>query len=1129
MRATYASCLAALAQAAARFLDITQILKSEGAVTSRDTSLENGSGTHAYQDLYDAARLDLIRFFEKQTKALLTDSHADVRRAFLSSVSSLCSFFGSARANDVILSHLNTYLNDRDWRLKSDFFETIVGVAIYVGSTNLEEFILPLMVQALTDSEDSVVEKVIRSLATMQKLGLLQRSKTWELVDLIARFTIHPNTWIREAAAYFLSASTTYLTAADCECIMKPLLEPYLRSAPASLEEHDLLDSIKKPLSRQLLEMASSWALKPDGSSFWKPSQTRSFATLTGDRLRLEPSVPASPPALSKTHKTDEDVQWLSRMRNCGMSTEDDFKLLALRDYIWRSARSRLSTSADDIGDRFNRVVGLTTLGINIETVFFAQEERFITRALPDNDEPDSDKPSQTIADAMLDASTAIEGPGRPKALAFATSSKPKHDAPRALSSDKTAKHSPRVHSPLGASPNQAEPHMAADRHASAVSTDRKVSLRPVSGSGQISRSSTSSSLDRPKVLQEAGLHRKGSAISLLQKRSMATKAEAAISTTSTTAQGQNDSHYSGHEPSRTPYNTVGDRQDGQRQFQEAHDYSGRDPNVLKLLDSVYLDKFPMDNVEFGPLITPARSTTQEIDPNASANRTWQPTGSLVAVFGEHTGPINRVLPSPDHLFFLTASDDGEVRIWDSARLEQNLAHRSKQVYKHSPGVKVTALCFIESTHCFVSAGDDGSVHVIKVETTETAQGALRYGKPKVLRRWRIPDADASVVWLEHYREESRSVLLIATSACTVIALDLRSMEMLYVLNNPRQHGTPTCFCVDSDKLWLLLGTSTGCLDLWDLRFHVRLKQWQMSGKTPVHRLLLHPAPPERFTEGRERGPKKRQKLVCAIGGTGNAEVTIWDIETKACAGVLRASHIPVGKSLSSQIDPSKRYALTDLDSASSDPKPNGVDDGHPLDSTSHGEQSSHDIRTIAIGSLTSTPNGAPSDPYFVTAGPDLNVRYWNINHIQQSCIVSGPGASDAKQNSIASHSRFRRADKTALLPIYEEQIVDPTQDTVQEKDVSSKSSEGRRSRANVGAKRSATSSVASNSQMGSSDRPEMDPPPRQERKRHTMISDQQQKLLRSHLDIITDLAVLEYPKRMIVSVDRSGVIYVFS
>ena len=42
---------------------------------------------------------------------------------------------------------------------KSAFFESVVGVGTFVGGRSLEEYILPLTLQALTDAEEFVVEK----------------------------------------------------------------------------------------------------------------------------------------------------------------------------------------------------------------------------------------------------------------------------------------------------------------------------------------------------------------------------------------------------------------------------------------------------------------------------------------------------------------------------------------------------------------------------------------------------------------------------------------------------------------------------------------------------------------------------------------------------------------------------------------------------------------------------------------------------------------------------------------------------------------------------------------------------------------------------------------------------------
>ena len=93
---------------------------------------------------------DLQNNIQEQLSALLMDSSSVVKRAVLHNISSLCIFLGRQKTNDVLLSHMITYLNDRDWLLRYAFFESIVDVAACAGGRSLEEYILPLMIQALS-------------------------------------------------------------------------------------------------------------------------------------------------------------------------------------------------------------------------------------------------------------------------------------------------------------------------------------------------------------------------------------------------------------------------------------------------------------------------------------------------------------------------------------------------------------------------------------------------------------------------------------------------------------------------------------------------------------------------------------------------------------------------------------------------------------------------------------------------------------------------------------------------------------------------------------------------------------------------------------------------------------------
>lgn len=1086
VRATYASCLATLAHSSSRILDMVQALRADGSIPTIDPEAEDGIATDtAYHNLYDVARLDLEEHFEAHTKALLTDSDASVRRAFLGSVSSLCVFFGSSKANDVVLSHLNTYLNDKDWILKCAFFQTIVGVATFVGGTSLEEFILPLMIQALTDPEESVVEKVLSSLANMAELGLFQRSKIWEMVDVVARFLMHPNIWIREAAAQFISASTRYLSVADIHCIISPLIQPYLILPIIDFAETNLLDALQKPLSRPVLELAAMWATKVPGGLFWKPiQQQRTFSFGSVDQaVPTTSSKDLRPNALSKIPKKDEDEQWLNRLRNLGMGTSDDFKLLALREYIWRMAPKRPREGAGVQHAHLNRIINLKEIKVMPQTIFFESRQR--SRSTPRRHSRDADSlntarkpPSSaphTIADALLDASTTINDPIAQRKKQSTNARKERLDGnspPRPVRA-KNRPDSSNLPSPLSSSPSRAvksrdkppstdaEPRRAPNLHFPIPGVDNNPSEGTLTPTDSLK---TGSDYERGK-----GIRHKSSAINLLNRRDTS-KTVAETGTTSANAFGKLDGPYT-REPSDALPNSGLERGDKKQNFISqigtGHTYVGNDPNVLKLLDSLAAERQSLKLTEFGPTVAPisSRHKMKKAD-SQDVDRPWRPEGVLVATFGEHTGPINRVLPSPDHTFFLTGSDDGTVKIWDTLRLERNLAHRSRQTHRNSNGAKVKCLAFVENTYTFVSGATDGSINVVRVDCNYIGD-TTKYGKLRLVREYQLPK-DEYAVWLDHFKSDGNSILLIATNTSRIIALDLRDMSVLYTLENPVHHGTPTCFCVDIRHGWLLLGTSHGVLDLWDLRFRLRLRAWGLSGGRPIHRIHIHPF-------------KGRGRWVCVAGGTGQPDITIWDLEKAECREVFRAG-ITRGSNKDSvrayepwKVDDEKPEEMLSRFAAATDPS---LGNG-----TSNPDRG---IRALALG-LDAPEDGRESKyGFFLTGGADKKLRFWDVTRVETSMVISGLDADEDQPKFTTSHP-------TTMLTLNTERVPQPGPSAPN-------AAAGSNSPAKKGAR-----------------------PPRS-----TVISAQQQQLLRSHLDTILDVAILEHPVGMTVSVDRQGVIYVF-
>lgn len=1052
VRATYAACLASLAETASRFLNMMQALKADGLLPSTDKGAEDELESNAaYYNAYDATRLEVLEAFEGQTKVILTDNDTAVRRAFLSSVTSLCVFFGEVRASDIILSHLNTYLNDPDWLLKCAFFKTIVGVAVYIGGASLEDFILPLMLQALTDPQEFVIEQALRSLASMAEIGLLQRPKTWELIDTVARFELHPNLWIKEAASHFISAATTYLSVADVRILVTPLIQPYLKVPVTMLSESELLDALKKPLPRNVLDLALEWAKRADKGVFWKTArESKQLSYRAVNQMPPTSSVAdLGPRSLAKVPKNTEDEQWLGKLRNAGMQKEDEMKIMSFREYIWRAAQRMKRDENTDPEPLYGQVVSLTKLDITPQTVIFDNDVQTYEQRLRDQGHSE-----RTIAEALEEAAGPVA-----KEQAFQRLSL--HGIPESQSPVKE-----------GGGLDIAKAMENQPRKLSGLrkQTSGSLSSSPSSGVGLLGRDG------------ERNVRHRGSGTGLISGGDLRKKASAEVATDEVTAAGKMNTPVI-RSSRASPAPQSGQRPQGVQRaasHRAVHNYAGNDPTVLKLLDAVYVDNFPIDAAEFGPLIQSVKRGPIPSSTSSAVSGPWKPKGQLVAVLAEHTDKVTRIVVAPDHTFFLTASDDGSVKVWDSARLERNVTHRSRQTYRLASDVKVTSLCFVESTHTFVCTGSDCSVHVVKVDVSESAD-TTRYGKLRLLREWQIPTPNAGTeftVWSEHYRADTISTLVLATNLGRVMAVDLRYMSSIFDFHNPARHGSPTCFCIGRKRDWLLVGTSHGVLDLWDLRFRMRLRSWAFPNAAPITRLQLHPS---RKTARRNR--------VCVSGGSRRGEVIVWDIEKTICHEVYRPAQAQSKEPLHL-----RNYELRNLDEDRSDGLLSRV--AGAIATEANTSETASLVTTSLYFGLHQTSDDAESlHAFAVTGGPDGKVRFWDCDRLEGCRLVSGGGAEEKPTYTFSQLGLDTRV--LSETPADSDQ---PSTSTLESSKVAP----------NTSAKRGA--SVKSSSSKPS---------------RHEAIRLSAQRLLDRHLDTITDVAVLERPFGMVLSADRSGQVFV--
>ncbi|KAL1939405.1 hypothetical protein VTO73DRAFT_9961 [Trametes versicolor] len=1094
VRCMYAQIIVPLADTAVRYLEMGQALKAHGTYKlSPDT--QEYDEAH-FEVSYDASMNDLQNSIQEHLSTLLVDPSSVVKRAVLHNISSLCIFLGRQKTNDVLLSHMITYLNDRDWLLRYAFFDSIVDVAACAGGRSLEEYILPLMIQALSDVEETVVAKVLASLTNLCELGLFQKMRIWELMSATLGFLYHPNIWIRQGAAAFIASAAKHLPPSDVWCILYPSLKHFLRSDVRDVDEKSLLLAMKYPLSRQVFDAAVQWAMKADKTSFW-----RSHRPAKSESPRESMATVRQTGNAASRARSEEDEAQLAKLQQLGMSSVEEAKLMAMRDYVLKLARaissfaSRVSVEVETDALKSTSTIELVKLGVVPQTVFLRAPEAEGRSSRLSSQRPASDFFVRSPGTPRTTRTLSIDhGPGSAGApfedlrrrlaiingsgssLAVPGSREPRSPLPHPLSIDTNAlpaPTSPEIPSGFDRPGSPAESTVS-----TTTSAFRAMQRFPISGDG-------------PKAAPAIGSS-KASATGLLEAHTQIRSDSPSPSGRSSpvsiagTVRVQDQPRV----PSIAPIST----------------YDGQEAGISNLLEHLYLDNNRDLQNDFGPKVHEGpvrrRNAARHASFMARDGASRRLEASLISHFSSHSDVVTGLAVSPDHMFFVSASDDKTVKVWDTARLERNVTSKPRHTYNHA---RVKSVCMLEGVHCFASAAEDGSLHIVRVHASQSGQ-LPKYHKLQVVREHRVDTPGEYITSMTHFSTDTSSNLVYATTHSVITIMDLMTMRTVQRMENPRHHGPITCICLDRKRAWVICGTSTGVLSLWDIRFGVLIKSWKVglgskgrSGR--VHQCLVHP------TKGKGKWVVVATETPqSASEGPSHTVLEVWDIEkttlveTFAVRTTLNPSEaVEEPKEVSveeAEVSPAAAIAALvrarqEGGSSGSSAQRGGVV-GHDATRGDTPLSPSPDVRAVVAGTefgghtVVHRSHMAEADSksasrssgrgFLITGSEDCKLRFWDLGRPERSIVLSGLEADGDKP----TYSISRAATGTASSYV--------------ETWASSPSSQGNR-------------------------------PPQ----RLSLINHNQQNLLKGHQDTITAIACIDSPFRGgLVTADRAGVVKVW-
>ncbi|BBG96805.1 protein kinase family protein / WD-40 repeat family protein [Prunus dulcis] len=261
----------------------------------------------------------------------------------------------------------------------------------------------------------------------------------------------------------------------------------------------------------------------------------------------------------------------------------------------------------------------------------------------------------------------------------------------------------------------------------------------------------------------------------------------------------------------------------------------------------------------------------------------WRPRGVLVAHLQEHRSAVNDIAISTDHSFFVSASDDSTVKVWDSRKLEKDISFRSRLTY-HLEGSRALCTAMLRGSAQVVVGACDGMIHMFSVDYISRGLGNVveKYSGVADIKKKDIKEG--AILSLLNFSSDNctNQMVMYSTQNCGIHLWDTRMNTNSWTLRATPEEGYVSSLVTGPCENWFVSGSSRGVLTLWDMRFLIPVNSWQYSAVCPIEKMCLFLPPPNTSASAAAR------PLVYVAAGCN--EVSLWNAENGSCHQVLRVA-----------------------------------------------------------------------------------------------------------------------------------------------------------------------------------------------------------------------------------------------
>lgn len=325
--------------------------------------------------------------------------------------------------------------------------------------------------------------------------------------------------------------------------------------------------------------------------------------------------------------------------------------------------------------------------------------------------------------------------------------------------------------------------------------------------------------------------------------------------------------------------------------YRVVHEPESRENDQLSSAISKFQDLGVSSSSKSASVTSEDASSTSDLVGEPSLSRTsvpdsgWKPRGVLVAHLQEHRSAVNDIATSSDNSFFVSASDDTTVKVWDSRKLEKDISFRSRLTY-HLEGSRGMCTTMLRNSTQVVVGASDGVIHMFSIDHISRGLGNVVEKYSGIVDIKKKDVKEGALVSLLNYTADSLSgpMVMYSTQNCGIHLWDTRSDLDAWTLKANPEEGYVSSLVISPCGNWFVSGSSRGVLTLWDLRFRIPVNSWQYPVICPIEKMCLCFLPPSVSVS-----TTMRPYIYVAAGCN---EVSLWNAEGGSCQQVLLFYHL---------------------------------------------------------------------------------------------------------------------------------------------------------------------------------------------------------------------------------------------